>query len=257
MAQEVTGMAELELVLDDGRPARASHFFRAGADLLNLLDELSETPVEWVLSDLRLSSSVARVSAPPDQQEAAGCLRRAAHGLAVVQAGDPLPEGWNPDAVLAARHLASVDVSGGPARLTLVDDGQATQVIDLNPALGTRLADLQPTERTMPGAVRGRVVGVSVARGNRASLKLRSGPVVRVSFPDDLRVPLRDALYDDVELVGQVRQESAGRVFHIRADSVRRLIKPTVRWSDLFGIDPDITGGRSVADYLESVRGEA
>ncbi len=250
-------MAELELALDEGRLALAGHFFRAGSDLLNLLDELSETPVDWLLTGLRLGSSVARVSAPSHQPNAADYLRRAARGLAGVQAGSPLPDGWNPDAVLAARHLASVDSSGSPARLTLVEDGQAAQVIDLNPALGARLADLQPSERTMAGAVRGRVVGVNIARGNRASLKSQGGKVVKVTFADDLRLPLREALYDDVELVGQVRQDSTGLLFHIRADHLRKLTAPHARWTDLFGIDPDITGGLSVADYLESARGEA
>lgn len=250
-------MAELELALDEGKPALAGHFFRAGSNLLDLLDELSDKPVEWLLTDLRLGSSFARVTAPPDEPDAVEYLRRAASGLAAVSEGRPLPAKWDPDAVYAARRLAGVDVGIGPARLILVEGDQTPQVIDLNAALATRLKDLQPAERTMPGAVRGRVVGVNVARGNRASLKSQSGSVVKVAFADDLRIPLREALYDDVELVGQTRQDSAGRVFHIRADSVRRLAEPKARWEDLFGIDPDITGGLSVSNYLESVRGEA
>lgn len=78
-----------------------------------------------------------------------------------------------------------------------------------------------------------------------------------MTFADDLRLSLREALYPQVELVGQVRQDSSARVFHIRADTVRRLTTPNVRWADLFGIDPDFTGGLSVAGYLKSARGEA
>lgn len=248
-------MAELELVLDEGSPALAGHFFRAGSNLLDLLDELSDKPVEWLLTDLRLGSSFARVTAPPDEPDAVEYLRRAASGLAAVSEGRPLPAKWDPDAVYAARRLADVGI--GPARLSLVEDDQTPQVIDLNAALATRLKDLQPAERTMPGAVRGRVVGVNVARGNRASLKSQSGSVVKVAFADDLRLSLREALYDQVELVGQIRQDSLGHAFHIRADTVRRLTTPNVRWTDLFGIDPNFTGGLSVADYMKSARGEA
>jgi hypothetical protein len=250
-------VAELELALDEGMPALAAHFFRAGNDLLNLLDELAVKPVDWLLTDLRLGSSVARVSAPPGAPDAAEYLFRATAGLTAVRDGLPLPAGWDPDAVYAARRLAAVDVSAGPARLRLVEDDRAAEVIDLNPALAARLAELQPAERTMPGAVRGRVVGVKIARGNRASLRTPGGLVVKVAFPNDLRPSLRDALYDDVELVGDMRQDRAGRVFHIRADAVHRLTEPDVRWVDLFGIDPDITGGLSVSDYLEAARGEA
>lgn len=255
-------MTELELTLDDGRPAVAAHFFRAGSDLLALLDELSDEPVDWILTDLHLGSSVARVSPPSDMPAAGEYLRRTMRGLALVQAGQALPDGWNPDALIAARRLASGEDDFGGAqthypRLTLIDGDRGADTVELTGQLALRLADLQPAERSMPGAVRGRVVGVNVARGNRASLKSQGGSVVKVTFADDLRLPLREALYDQVELVGQMRQDSSGRAFHIKADTVRRLTAPNVRWADLFGIDPDFTGGLSVADYLKSARGEA
>jgi hypothetical protein len=41
------------------------------------------------------------------------------------------------------------------------------------------------------------------------------------------------------------------------ADDSAGCASRTLRWVDLFGYDPDITGGLSVEDYLESSRGEA
>lgn len=255
-------MTELELTLDDGRPAVAAHFFRAGSDLLALLDELSDEPVDWVLTDLHLGSSVARVSPPPEMPAAGEYLRRTMHGLARVQVGQSLPDGWHPDALIAARRLASGDddLPGAQTqhpRLTLIDGGRSSETVELTGQLAARFADLQPAERSMPGAVRGRVVGVNVARGNRASLKSQTGSVLKVTFGDGLRVPLRDALYHDVELAGQVRQDADGRVFHIKAENLRALTTPRIRWADLFGLDPDITGGLTLTEYLESSRGEA
>lgn len=255
-------MTELELRLDEGRPARAGHFFRAGADLLALLDELSDETVEWVLSGLELGSSVVRVAAPPTADTASDQLRRAMGGLTSMESGQPAPTDWNPDALAAAQRLASVDDSSldqaaPPPRLTLIDGGRSTESMALTRKLAARLAELQPAVRSMPGAVRGQVVGINVARGNRASLKSSSGNVIKVTFGDDLRVPLRDALYRDVELSGQIRQATDGRVFHVKAEELRALPKPRIRWSDLFGIDPDITGGLSVSEYLETARGQA
>lgn len=33
--------------------------------------------------------------------------------------------------------------------------------------------------------------------------------------------------------------------------------RPKARWVDLFGADPDFTGGRDVNDFLDEQRGEA
>lgn len=255
-------MTELELMLDEGRQADAERFFRAGSELLSVLDELSDEPVGWVLSELRLGSSIARVAAPPSAPEAADSLKRLVRGLAAVQAGGALPDGWTPDAVTAARRLNEVGAedpdAAQPPRLTLIEGPDAApRSVQLTAELATKLADLQPFERAMPGAVRGMLAGVNVSRGNRASLRTTGGRVVRVSFTDELRGALKDALYGDVELAGQVRQDSDGIVFHIRAEGVKDLRKPALRWTQLFGYDPEITEGMAVEEYLESSRGEA
>jgi len=56
-------VANLELVVDSDRTALADRFSRAGAELLELLDELAELPTDWMLADLRLGSAVAKVHA--------------------------------------------------------------------------------------------------------------------------------------------------------------------------------------------------
>jgi len=116
---------------------------------------------------------------------------------------------------------------------------------------------LQPFEREMPGSVRGTLVGVNVSRGNRASLLLPGRRVLRVSFPTSLREAMRDALLQDVELAGTVRQDGDGRVFKIRTEEVDVLIEPEVRWSDIFGAAPDFTGGMPADEWLKEQRGQA
>ncbi len=257
---EVTAVTELELTLDEGREARAARFFRAGNDLLALVDELSDQPVDWLITELRLGSAVVRLSSPASMPEAAEYLRRPTRGLQLVRDGQPAPSDWSPDALKAARQLVTdedTERQPKPSRLTLIDGDRGGDAVELTEQLGVHLAALQPAERSMRGAVRGHVVGVNIARGNRASLKAPTGNVIKVSFPDELRVPLRDALYSDVELAGQVRQVADGRVFHIRAEELRVLATPQISWAELFGLDPDITGGLSVADYLETSRGQA
>ena len=256
-------MESLELIVDAGRAANAGRFFQLGHDLLALLDELSEVPVAWRLEDLRTGSAVARVAPPPGTDDGRW-LRLVVGSLRAVESGELLPDDWSPDAVKVAHrfveHGQPADDAEDwvPPRLVLVDDASAPGPgVNLSAHLGGRLADLQPFERRMPGSVRGTLVGLNVSRGNRASLRLPNKRIVRVVFETSLRGDLKDALYQHVELRGMVRQDGDGRVFHIRADEVEVLVKPTMTWFDLFGIDPQFTGDATTDEYLEATRGEA
>jgi hypothetical protein len=254
----------LELIVDEGRPANAGRFFQLGHDLLVLLDELSDVPVAWQITNLRTGSALATVAPPKDHPEEARVLRLAYSSLGTVQDGGGLSDEWSPDAVRVAHRFVEHgqrnegETDWVPPRLRLVGDaGQPAATVELTPELSQRLGDLQPFERTMPGSVRGELVGLNVSRGNRASLRLPNKRIVRVGFETSLRHELKEAIYQQVELRGLVRQDGDGRVFHVRAEDVEVLVKPEARWSDLFGIDPDYLDGVSVENWLEANRGEA
>lgn len=256
-------MDALELTVDPGRPASAGRFFSMGADLLALLDELTDLPVAWRVEDLRTGSAVVLLAPPEDGPAEARHLRVVVDSLGAVQGGGPLPEDWTPDAVKAAHRFvedgqATENEAGwAPPRLRLVRDSDGGPAVDLTPTLLKGLATLQPFERDMPGAVRGTLVGFNVSRGNRASLRLPTRRVIRVGFPSGLRERMRDSLLQDVELRGTVRQDGEGRVFKVVADEVEVLHEPSVRWADMFGAAPDYTGGVPADEWLEANRGEA
>lgn len=257
-------MDRLELIVDEGRPANAVRFFQLGHDLLTLLDELSEVPVMWQVADLGMGSAKALIAAPETASSEGRWLRVVHRSLGRVQQGGALSDEWSPDAVRAAHRFVEhgQPVEGEqdwvPPRLRLVTDTPGKdRTVDLTPELGEQLAVLQPFERRMPGSVRGTLVGLNVSRGNRASLRLPNKRIVRVGFETSLRNELKEAMYQQVELSGLVRQDGDGRVFHVRTGDVTVLAKPEVRWSDLFGMDPDFTGDLSTEEYLEAHRGEA
>lgn len=257
-------MDALELIVDEGRPASAGRFFQLGHDLLALLDELSDVPVAWQITNLRSGSALATVAPPEDNPEEARVLRLAYTSLEAVRDGGGLSDEWNPDAVRVAHRFvehgqrADGETDWVAPRLRLVGDaGQPAPTVDLTPELGDRLNDLQPFERRMPGSVRGELVGVNVSRGNRASLRLPNKRIVRVGFESALRNELKDAMYRQVELTGLIKQDADGRVFHVRAEEVSVLARPAIRWSDLFGIDPDYLEGVSAEEWLEANHGEA
>lgn len=256
-------MADLELSVDSGRAALASRFFQAGSDLIALLDELSELPVDWILTRLQTGSAIARISAPPGAAEGDAPLRSAVTGLKLARETDEaLPPAWTPDAIGAARRFAhrfadDTNEEQGLGHLRLIVGSDVDAEVPMGSTLADRLDQLEPLTRTMPGAVRGKLVGLNVSRGNRASLKTPTGRVIRVSFGNDLRLQLKEALYQDVELRGQVRQDADGVIFGLRADEFSPVDPGRMRWTELFGFDPDITGSLSVTEYLEAARGKA
>lgn len=257
-------MEALELIVDEARAANAGRFFHLGIDLLALLDELSDVPVSWRVNDLRIGSAVASVAAPASDPDEARWLRATVDSLQAIAVGGKLPERWTPDTVKVAHRLID---DGQPVaeeeewtapRLVLVRDGLAQdRGVALTAELGQRLADLKPFERSMPGSARGTLVGLNVSHGNRASLRTENGQIVRITFASALRVDLKEAMLQQVEIVGEVRQDDDGKIFHIRADGVGVLSEPELRWSDLFGLDPNFTGGAPVDDWLETSRGQA
>lgn len=257
-------MTAMQLVLGPGREVSASAFFKAGSDLLSLLDEVSDIPIEWIIRDLRMGSAVAEVAAPDDHHDLGETvLADVVRGLHIVRTGEGAPPKWNPDAISAARILAhDVEASGSPRRpgyLALVRDHVELDGsrIPFVPELTALFDSLRPVERSMPGSVRGRLVGFNVSRGNRASLRPPRGRIIHASFDSGLREQLKGALLQDVELVGTVRQDAGGNIFHIRVSGVETVTSAGSKWVDLLGSDPDFTGGMTVEDYLEHGRGEA
>lgn len=254
----------LELIVDEGRPANAGRFFQLGHDLLALLDELSEVPVAWRITHLRTGSALATLAPPEAQPEGSRVLRLAVASLDAVRGGSGLSDDWSPDAIKVAHrfveHAQPVENEQNwvPPRLVLLTDAsEPPPTVALTAELSDRLRDLTPFVRSMPGAVRGELVGLNVSRGNRASLRLPNKRIVRVGFETSLRGNLKDALYQQVEVSGLVRQDGDGRVFHIKAEAVDVLLKPELRWTDLIGIDPDYLEGASIRDWLEAHRGQA
>lgn len=247
-------MTEIRLEVDKGSVASATRFFSAGQKLVDSLDSLAESPTEWVLTELRLGSGIAALA--PENGSDDRPILRLVGGLRAVERGE-VPIEWPPDTYAETRALIDAAAQGGSIPTLTLVGSTAAEVIQLDDHLAKRLAQSQPTTKTIPGSLRGTVTGVNVSRGNRASLRLQAGRTVRVKFPDSLRQTFREALYGFVEATGEIKQDARGLPFHLSASDVRLIAETPTRWSELIGVDPRATDGLSVLDYLRRSRGES
>lgn len=246
-------MAEdIVLTVDEGRTADAARFFTAGHLLMALLDTLSDTPdVDWQVTDLRLGCAVAAIEAcGPSAHDGRRASSAAVGGLLLIQGGGEVPPGWSPDAVSRAQELVrAVDEC-----TKLEHDGN---VVWLDRRLRDALETQTPWTREFYGCVRGTLTGVNVTRGNRASVKPQDGGrVVHVGFPHSIAKQMRQGLYQFVQVDGMLRQNDQGRTYHVSADQVHLLDAQVPTWRELKGSVPDLTGGRTTNEYLESFYGE-
>lgn len=254
-------MTSLEFELDKGGRASAHDFFLAGAEIIRALDGLADEPVNWTITDLRMGSALATVAGDDPHLEAADkAARGLMEGLDVLRRGER-PEDWNPEVVLGMKAFARLvepSTSGPRASLRLIQGEVPTQSVDLDRVLTDGLTAWQPVDRLFQGSTIGRIVGVNIARGNRASLRPKAGRVVQVRFGDELAADMKNALYNDVEVFGTLRRDDQDRVFHVAADDVNVLdVGTSASWDSIFGLDPNFTGGIPVERYLEESRGEA
>lgn len=244
--------SDIVLTVDDGATADAARFFAAGTDLLELLDDLAETPdVDWTVEELRRSSAVAGLAAHGDHRPVGlASARSAVTGLLRIRNGGGLPADWTPTALGHAKDLARH--AGGHAKVEALDN-----VVWLDQRLRDNLDAIAPWVREFYGSVRGNLTGVNVTRGNRASIKPHGGGrVVHVGFPTPMAGKMRDGLLQFVEITGMVRQNEDGRTYYLSADDVSVVEEPTLSWRDLRGYMPEITDGLPIGEYLEGIRGE-
>ncbi|MDO5066442.1 MAG: hypothetical protein Q4D96_04095 [Propionibacteriaceae bacterium] len=244
--------ADIMLTVDHGHPALATHFFAAGLHLLELLDDLADTPnVEWQIGQLSLGSAVSGLAAVGDHRGSGErAAKVASQGLAQIRKGQGMPPLWNPNALAHAKDL--VRGAGEHAKIEV-----GGIVVPFDHALRRHIESLAPWVREFHGSVRGRLTGVNVTRGNRASISPLDGRnIIRASFPTPLAERMRQGLLHHVEVEGTIRQNEDGKAYHIAVEDVHILPEKTPSWGDLQGIMPEITEGLTIAAYLESIRGD-
>jgi len=248
---------EFSIVLD-GDKIDMSKFLEAVGSFLRLLRsvEAGDT-VAWKLATLHYSSpavigcvgSAKKKDAP---NNASVVARRVMEGLDKLEQGER-PKTFSDEALEAAKRLSEMRGRGGIKKVAVIGQNGGKPVTSpLGPKVAATVDDLIGPKYDSIGSVHGRLVVVS-ARGGVLSCSIHdkaSGKAVRCEFPDPLKASVLGAFDSTVVGFGRVSRDSSGNPRVIQLTSIEPSEDNELPQS-LAGIDPDITEGLDVVEYLK------
>ncbi|MFU8849417.1 hypothetical protein ACNAW0_00255 [Micromonospora sp. SL1-18] len=184
----------------------------------------------------------------------------AVNGLAEAEEREGLPRGWDTKAAAMGAELAHMlgllAVDG--MVVELLDRGRVVRDVTITRHAAEHLVAALKVRRQSIGSVIGRLDAISVHQRREAGLwHERTGERITVTFAAAQTDEISSALGHRVEIAGRITRDIDDRLISIKVRSLERLPDhgegPPV--TDLFGIDPDLTGGMDPTDYLGEIRG--
>lgn len=218
--------------------------------------------IGWRFSRLGLGSVVSGIAPATAgrEGEAGDLFAQVVQGFGDAEEREGMPAGWSVELARRARDLIDA-AEHHEMRLEALRQDGAVGTVRVTMAARRHLdAGLAQGARDSIGSLIGQLDAVSLHEKQEARLwPERGGPSVPVQFTDEQLPAVRDHLGARVEASGRLRRDAAGRPLSLRLRRLERL--PTWEESppltDLIGLDPDFTGGKSSVEYLREIRGEA
>lgn len=250
----------LDIAGPKGKVPAASLVTILDASLKSLEDlRASMTPSEevtWYVTDLRVDSAVAVLTADSLSEAPQRVGIQFVRGLAELEHGAGLPA-FFPDRALnrvgrMGQPLGVADV--GRLRVAIGTDGQQ-EAVDVTRAISDNIKQLRWPKSRAVGSITGALDTISLRRKKPRFQVLdpvSRRPVV-CDFGADQISAVKDALGRRVTVAGTIVRNSSGQPLRVEEPTFQ-VLPPSRALSDLVGIDPSFTGGRSLDDYLRLVR---
>jgi len=248
---------EFSIVLD-GDKIDMNRFLEAIGSFLRLLRtvEAGDT-VTWKLATLHYSSPavIGCIGAPKKKgapNNAPLVARSVMEGLYDLECGGR-PKAFSDEALEAARRLSELRGKGGIRKVAVIGQSGGKPVTSLlSPKVAAAVEEIIGPKYESIGSVQGELVLVS-SRGGVLRCNIQdkvSRKAVRCEFPNSLKADVLNAFDRVVVGFGTVMRDSSGNPRIIKLTSIDPVPETELPQS-LAGIDPEITGGLDVVEYLK------
>jgi hypothetical protein len=211
-------------------------------------------------SYLGLGSVEALLTPLPASQEAGEeAFGKIVAGLAEAEQAKSVPADWDAALTKAAKELLTGADDG--IEMTLLEDGERLRQVRVTEAARRNLdAILSSGGRDSIGSVIGKLDSVTLHERRRAWLwPDNQGSRIEIRFDQVQRDLIRGSLGTRVEAFGRLRRDRFGDIVYLtlRGLDVLPGAAGSPPLSELAGSAPDITGGKTAAEYLREMRGKA
>jgi hypothetical protein len=244
----------------DGPPGRvpADAFATVLTESLSILKDLHRSlrgaAVTWYVTDLKIDSAVASLSADDETDAAAHVANEYVSGLRIVESGEALPPGFSDSSLTKLKRMVKPLGSKNASHLdvTVGVNGKTESSRSTNKSAANIKQLSAPRTRAF-GSITGVLDTISVRKGGRFQvLDPVSRRPVSCQFPVDRKDAVTGALEERVTVSGVVVRNAKGQPVRVE-DAEFDVLPESEPLVGLIGIDPDFTGGLSVRDYMDRI----
>lgn len=254
-------MYELQLSLAGGR-IQADTFLEGVSVFLKLLKSVDASlsgkeTIVWALQRLTYSSPATVGFTGEPKKNSADNTRLI--GAAVIEGLEALdrgsqsrPKGFEDNALKFSQRLSQLRGRGGVLDLIVMDlNGTRSNTVHISGRVAVSVEEFIGPRFESIGMLEGKLEVLSSHGGMKCQIyERRTGKPVRCLLPQEMKRAAVDAFDENVMVRGRVWRDASGQPRLIEVQELQKTPEEQTVES-LAGIDPDITGGMDVAEFLK------
>jgi hypothetical protein len=240
---------------------------RAQLILRELDSAISGNPrgkLDWKIVELGINSADAVIeAAPPEDDERLPLLVSTSFvsGIQTIEQGEVMPPYFSEMAVKRvgqiSRKVGRGGVTGFEAEIRNGQTGPVSppQHAELTSRAASSVAQLLAPKYSAYGSVIGTLGQINVQRGLTFNVyEGLSKRAVKCKFEDEQFEAVKEALRRRVIVSGTVERNESGEPLRVNEPELVAIPEDEIATSEISGLDPDMTGGLPVADYVRTLR---
>jgi len=264
-----TAMASIKLKIEGERGKISLHSLIIGLQCqLGILKDLDVAvsgeingSLDWVVTDLQLSSlAVVVESQSKIENKNAGpkVVNLCVTGMKQLEEEGVTPPYFPEHSLKLSKKLVGMIGKNGATGIEISSPIIPTHIATLSPKAAVNIDELLPTKYSSLGSVEGKIETLSIHKTTKFVVyHAITQRAIACKFDQNQLEQIKNILGRRVNVYGTISYNAKGEPLRVEDIIDIRLLKeehelPTIK--DIYGIDPDFTGGLDSVEYLRRLR---
>jgi hypothetical protein len=243
----------------------ARHELAILRDLDRAISGSSHSSLDWIISDLRIGSAVLDAQSrprDPSQDNGKEVSRAIVDAILSIERDNRTPAYLSPEGMRHAKGLVEIPerfhLSGQLTLIDLTDSGRVVEQATITPASRDHIRELLDAKYQSIGSVEGKLEGLNVHGKPKFTVyEHRTRRAVTCVFDYDRWIgAVKDLLRARIRVSGRVESNARGEILRVEVGDIEPLpdMSKLPRARDLYGADPDFTGGVQSDLFIRGLR---